>query len=85
MWLDWLVFCDCGFQSPEKNKRLMEASRWERLTEGETGPCSDESCSSGSCSVPEIQENPIPENYQIGAETASGCDCYCRLSQADDF
>ena len=40
MWLDWLVFCDCGFQSLEKNKRLMEASRWERLTEGETGPCS---------------------------------------------
>ena len=25
----------------EKGKRLMEASRWERLTEGETGSCSD--------------------------------------------
>ena len=25
----------------EKNKRLMEASCWERLTEGETGSCSD--------------------------------------------
>ena len=40
MWLDWLVFCDCGFQSVcplmEKDKRLMEASWWERLTEGET-------------------------------------------------
>ena len=30
MWSDWLVFCDCGFQSVcsvmEKDKRLMEAS-----------------------------------------------------------
>ena len=25
----------------EKYKRLMEASLWERLTEGETGSCSD--------------------------------------------
>ena len=25
----------------EKDKRLMEASSWERLTEGETGSCSD--------------------------------------------
>ena len=25
----------------EKNKRLVEASLWERLTEGETGSCSD--------------------------------------------
>ena len=45
MWSDWLVFCDCGFQSVcplmEKDKRLMEASWWERLTEGETGSCSD--------------------------------------------
>ena len=47
-WLDgsdWLVFCDCGFQSGfplmEKDKRLMEASWWERLTEGETESCSD--------------------------------------------
>ena len=41
----WLVFCDCGFQSVcplmEKDKRLMEASWWERLTERETGSCSD--------------------------------------------
>ena len=41
----WLVFCDCGFHSlcplMEKDKRLMEASCWERLTEGETGSCSD--------------------------------------------
>ena len=38
-------FCDCGFHSVcplmEKDKRLMEASGWERLTEGETGSCSD--------------------------------------------
>ena len=26
----------------EKDKRLMEASWWDRLTEGETGSCSDE-------------------------------------------
>ena len=25
----------------EKDKRFMEASSWERLTEGETGSCSD--------------------------------------------
>ena len=35
MWLDWLVFCDGGFQSlcplMEKDKSLMEASWWERL------------------------------------------------------
>ena len=51
MWSDWLVFCDCGFQSlcplMEKDKSLMESSWWERLTVGETrvlfswaGPCS---------------------------------------------
>ena len=38
MWSVWLVFCDCGFHSVcplmEKDKRLMEASWWERLTEG---------------------------------------------------
>ena len=38
-------FCDCGFHSVcplmEKDKRLMEASWWERLTEGETGSWSD--------------------------------------------
>ena len=43
--LDWLVFCDGGFQSVcpllEKDKRLMEASWWDRLTEGDTGSCSD--------------------------------------------
>ena len=36
MWLDWLVFCDCDFQSichlMEKDKRLMKAFWWERLT-----------------------------------------------------
>ena len=40
MWLDWLIFCDCGFQSVcplmEKDKRFMEASWWMRLTERET-------------------------------------------------
>ena len=45
VWLDWLVFCDCDFQSVsplmEKVKMLMEASCWERLTEGQTGSCSD--------------------------------------------
>ena len=38
-------FCDCGFHSVcplmEKDKRLMEAPWWERLTEGETESCSD--------------------------------------------
>ena len=32
VWWDWLVFCDCGFQSVcplmEKDKRLMEAYWW---------------------------------------------------------
>ena len=45
MWSDWLVSCDCGFQSVcplmEKGMRLMEASWWERLTEGKIGSCSD--------------------------------------------
>ena len=40
-----VCFCDCGFHSVcplmDKDKRLMEASRWERLTEEETGSCSD--------------------------------------------
>ena len=39
-----LVFCDCGFQSlcllSNKDKRLMEAFLWERLTMGETGSSS---------------------------------------------
>ena len=42
----WLVFCDCGFHSvcPQMDqvKKFLEASLWERLTEGETGSCSDE-------------------------------------------
>ena len=45
MWSDWLVFCDCGFQTVcplmEKDERLTVAFWWERLTEGETGSCSD--------------------------------------------
>ena len=35
IWPDWLVFCDCGFQSVcplmEKDKRIMQASWWGRL------------------------------------------------------
>ena len=38
MWPVWLVFCECGFHSVcplmDKDKRLMEASWWERLTVG---------------------------------------------------
>ena len=45
MWSDWLVFCYSGFYSVcplmEKDKRLREASWWERLIERETGPRSD--------------------------------------------
>ena len=45
MWLVWLVFCDCDFHSVcllmDKDKRLMEASWWKRLTEGQTGSYSD--------------------------------------------
>ena len=40
-----IIFCDCGFHSVcllmDKDKRLMEASWWERQTEGETGSCFD--------------------------------------------
>ena len=36
-----LVFCDCGFHSVcplmDKDKKLMQVSCWERLTEGELG------------------------------------------------
>ena len=39
MWSVWLVFCDCGFHSisplMDKDKRLMEASWWQR--QGEMG------------------------------------------------
>ena len=41
MWSIRLIFCDCGFQSVcplmDKDKRLMEASWWERLTLGKLG------------------------------------------------
>ena len=43
-WSDWLVFCVCGFQSVSslmEKDRFIEASWWERLTEGETGSYSD--------------------------------------------
>ena len=43
--LVWLVFCACGFHSVcplmDEDKRLVEASWWERLTVGESGSCSD--------------------------------------------
>ena len=45
MWLDCLTFCDGGFQSVcplmEKDKRLMNAFWWGKLTEGDTVSCSD--------------------------------------------
>ena len=45
MWSVWLDFCDCVFYSIfpliDKDKRLMDASWWERLTVGEAGSCSD--------------------------------------------
>ena len=37
LWL-WFSFC---LTSRDKDKGLMEASWWERVTEGETGSCSD--------------------------------------------
>ena len=41
MWLDWLVFCDGSFQSVcplmQKDRRLIKAFWWDRLTEGGTG------------------------------------------------
>ena len=45
MWSVWLVYSDCDFHSVfplmDKDKRLMEASSWERLPEGESRSCSD--------------------------------------------
>ena len=41
--ISFISFCDWGFHSVcplvDKDKRLMEASWWERLTVGETGSC----------------------------------------------
>ena len=38
MWLDWLVFCDCGFQSVfPLLEKVTEASWLERLTKGKQG------------------------------------------------
>ena len=43
--LDKAAFCDCGFQFVcllmEKDKGLLKASWWDRLTEGDTGIFSD--------------------------------------------
>ena len=48
-------FCDCGFHSVcslmDKDKKLMETSWWERLTEGETGS-SPTLCDPMDCSTP---------------------------------
>ena len=45
VWSVWLVFCNCGFHSVcplrDKDKRLMEAFWWKRLTVGESGSCSN--------------------------------------------
>ena len=78
MWSDWLVFCDCGFNSVcllmDKDKRLMDASWWERLTEGETKSPSDELSKSliqfsvdGRDCVPSLLFDPRP-NYGRGNE-----------------
>ena len=76
MWSDWLAFCDCRFHSVcplmKKNKRLMEASWWERLIEGKTGSGSD---MLGPCSV-NLQSNVLlmggavfPPCYLPGGQT----------------
>ena len=55
---DWLVFCNCGFLSVcplmKKDKRLMDTSSWERLTEGET-----QSCASGPITSWQIDEETV--------------------------
>ena len=81
MWSDWLLFCDCGFQSVcplmGKDKKLMEASWWERLTEGKicsTGwgcaqfssvtPCPT-CCNPMNCSTPGLPvHHQLPEFTQ---------------------
>ena len=62
MWPDWLVFCDCGFQSVcplmEKDKRLMEASWWKGLTEAESVCC----CCCWVASV--VSDSVRPQRWQ---------------------
>ena len=45
MWPVWLIFCNFAFHSVcplmDKDKRVMKASWWERLTVGETRSCSN--------------------------------------------
>ena len=71
MWSDWLIFCDCGFQSicplMEKDKRLMEASWWERLTES----CSDGQGHSQFSSVQSLSHVRLFETPWISAHQAS--------------
>ena len=66
MWSVWLVFCDCGFHSVcplmDKDKRVMEASWWERVTERGTGSCSD-----GQNCIPSLLFELRP-NYGEGNE-----------------
>ena len=80
MWSVWLVFCDCGFHSvcplPDKSKRLIKVSWWERLA-GENwvllwwvGPCSVQFssfaqscltlCDPTNCSMP-----GLPAHHQL--------------------
>ena len=86
---DWLVFCGCGFQSVcprmEKDKRLMEASWWERLTEGETRSYSDgwgsvqfsRSVMSDSLQPHGLQHNRLP----CPSPTPGACSNSCPLSR----
>ena len=43
MWSDWSISCDCHFQPVcplmERDKRFIEVSWWESLTEGKTESC----------------------------------------------
>ena len=89
----WLVFCDCGFHSVgpimDKGKRVMEASWWERLTEGETESCSDEQgyahftsviqscltlCGPMDCSMPSFPvHHELPELTQTKRTSHQWC------------
>ena len=72
MWSDWLVFCDCGFHSVhplmDEDKRFMEASWWERLTEGEAGSCSE------TCSETPILWPPDAKSWLIRKDPDAGKD-----------
>ena len=94
MWSVWLVFCDCGFHSVcplmSKDKKLMEASWWEKLTVGGTGSCSDVQ---GPCSV-NLKGNPkrklvntkeiSPEYSLEGLMLKLKLQCFGQLMQRTD-